>query len=61
MSNNIIKFAKPLINPTMEWEDELRLKLKSDIYEYANRLSVAQVMGVLYLTLREIEEEQDAG
>lgn len=61
MSNNIIKFAKPLINPTLEWEDELRLKLKSDIYEYANRLSVAQVMGVLYLTLREIEEEQDAG
>lgn len=61
MSNNIIRFAKPLINPTLEWEDELRLKLKSDIYEYADRLSVAQVMGVLYLTLREIEEEQDAG
>ena len=61
MGNNIIRFAKPLINPTLEWEDELRLKLKSDIYEYADRLSVAQVMGVLYLTLREIEEEQDAG
>jgi hypothetical protein len=61
MSNNIIRFAKPLINPTLEWEDELRLKLKSDIYEYVDRLSVAQVMGVLYLTLREIEEEQDAG